>query len=47
MSVPCSLGELEYINVWHDCSGEDPNAASWFLNDVVVQDLHTDDMYVL
>jgi len=47
MSVPTSLGNLEYIRVWHDCAGEDSNAASWFLDDVVVQDLQTEEMYVI
>lgn len=36
ISVPGSLGQLQYIRIWHDNSGVKP---SWFLNQVVVRDV--------
>lgn len=40
MSVPKSLGPLNYLRIWHDNSGED-SSASWFLKYLVVRDLQT------
>ena len=36
--LPMSLGEIEYIHIWHDNSGKDP---SWFLSHAIVMDLQT------
>ncbi|CAF4112645.1 unnamed protein product, partial [Adineta steineri] len=40
MSVPKSLGLLNYIRIWHDNSGEG-SSASWFLKYIIVRDLQT------
>lgn len=40
MSVPETLGDLTFINIWHDNSGKG-NDASWFLNKIIVEDLQT------
>ena len=36
--LPMSLGEIEYIRIWHDNSGRDP---SWFLSHAILLDLQT------
>ncbi|CAF0742236.1 unnamed protein product [Didymodactylos carnosus] len=40
MSVPKSLGQLNYIRIWHDNTGKG-TSASWFLKYIVVRDLQT------
>ncbi len=40
MSVPKSLGALNYIRIWHDHSGSGPSS-SWFLKYLIVRDLQT------
>ncbi|CAF3507643.1 unnamed protein product [Rotaria sordida] len=40
MAVPKSLGQLNYMRVWHDNSGS-RNGASWFLKYIIVRDLQT------
>ncbi|CAF3678781.1 unnamed protein product [Rotaria sordida] len=40
MAVPRSLGQLNYLRIWHDNSGSDSDA-SWFLKYVLVRDLQT------
>ncbi|CAF4162103.1 unnamed protein product, partial [Adineta steineri] len=40
MSVPKSLGLLNYIRIWHDNSGQG-SSASWFLKYIIVRDLQT------
>ncbi|CAF1500386.1 unnamed protein product, partial [Adineta steineri] len=40
MSVPKSLGLLNYIRIWHDNSGQG-SEASWFLKYIIVRDLQT------
>ncbi|CAF1640812.1 unnamed protein product, partial [Adineta ricciae] len=42
MSVPKSLGLLNYLRIWHDNSGQG-DSASWFLKYVIVRDLQTMD----
>ncbi|XP_071814843.1 polycystin family receptor for egg jelly-like isoform X3 [Apostichopus japonicus] len=42
LSTPESLGELQFLHVWHDNSGSD---ASWFLSRVSVKDLRTEKVY--
>lgn len=41
LAVPRPLGNLQYIRIWHDNSGEG-SMASWFLHKVVIEDLQTD-----
>ncbi|GFS42903.1 polycystic kidney disease protein 1-like 2 [Trichonephila inaurata madagascariensis] len=40
MSVPRCLGQLNYLRIWHDNSGQGKNA-SWYLKHVVVKDIIT------
>lgn len=40
MSVPKSLGLLNYLHIWHDNSGQG-SSASWFLKYIIIQDLQT------
>ncbi|CAL1301078.1 unnamed protein product [Larinioides sclopetarius] len=40
MSVPRCLGQLNYLRIWHDNSGEGKNA-SWYLKHIVVKDIIT------
>ncbi|CAF1417653.1 unnamed protein product [Adineta ricciae] len=40
MTVPKSLGSLNYIHIWHDNSGKGASAA-WFLKYITVRDLQT------
>ncbi|CAF0957173.1 unnamed protein product, partial [Didymodactylos carnosus] len=44
MSVPKSLGQLNYIRIWHDNTGKGASA-SWFLKYIVVRDLQTMEKY--
>ncbi len=46
MRTSSCLGPLDFLEVWHDSSG-DGGEASWFLDKIVVRDLVTDDVYVL
>ena len=41
LSVPRALGPLIYMRIWHDNSGPGDHA-DWFLDRVVITDLHTD-----
>ncbi|CAF2117161.1 unnamed protein product [Rotaria magnacalcarata] len=40
MAVPKSLGQLNFLRIWHDNSGQGSDA-SWFLKYIVVRDLQT------
>ncbi|CAL4113879.1 unnamed protein product, partial [Meganyctiphanes norvegica] len=40
MSVPRSLGNLQFLRIWHDNSGQGPNA-SWYLSNIVFRDVQT------
>jgi len=40
LSVPKSLGLLNYLRIWHDNSGSG-ESASWFLKYIIVRDLQT------
>ncbi|XP_054724298.1 location of vulva defective 1-like [Uloborus diversus] len=40
MAVPRCLGQLNYLRIWHDNSGPGKHA-SWYLNYIVVKDIHT------
>lgn len=40
MTVQDSLGDLTFLNIWHDNSGKGGDA-SWNLIKVVVEDAHT------
>ncbi|CAH1244340.1 PKDREJ [Branchiostoma lanceolatum] len=42
MPMKTSLGHLELLHIWHDNTGVDE--ASWFLRDIIVKDLQTDEM---
>ncbi|XP_076816222.1 uncharacterized protein LOC143462076 isoform X1 [Clavelina lepadiformis] len=46
MSCQDCLGSLDYIHIWHDNSGPGRTGANWFLNDVIVQDMHNKDTYI-
>ncbi|CAH1250452.1 PKDREJ [Branchiostoma lanceolatum] len=43
MPLRTSLGHLELLHIWHDNTGVDE--ASWFLRDIIVKDLQTQDAY--
>ncbi|XP_066301150.1 polycystin-1-like protein 2 [Branchiostoma lanceolatum] len=43
MPLKTSLGHLELLHIWHDNAGADK--ASWFLRDITVRDLQTDEIY--
>ncbi len=45
LSVPSSLGCLEYIRIWHDNSGKG-SQGSWYLESIVVKDIQTDERYM-
>ncbi|CAC5409625.1 PKD1L2 [Mytilus coruscus] len=45
MSTHKSIGDLSYLRIWHDNSG-DGNTNSWYLHKIVVTDIHTDARYV-
>lgn len=38
------LGNLTHLRIWHDNSGP-KGSQSWYLNRVVVDDLHTQERY--
>ena len=40
------LGPMQYLHIWHDCSGQDAEA-SWFLDKIVIRDILTDKTFVL
>ncbi|UJR17607.1 hypothetical protein I4U23_004503, partial [Adineta vaga] len=40
MTVPKSLGPLNYLHIWHDNTGKSASA-SWFLKYIIVRDLQT------
>ncbi|UJR16137.1 hypothetical protein I4U23_003048 [Adineta vaga] len=40
MTVPKSLGGLNYIRIWHDNQG-DGSSSSWFLKYIIIRDLQT------
>lgn len=40
MSVPQSLGILNYLRLWHDNSGHG-SSASWFVKNIIIRDLQT------
>lgn len=46
MSSHVLLGDLSYVRIWHDNSGEG-NDASWYLHKIVVTDLQTDQKYAI
>lgn len=43
VTVPVALGPLNYLRIWHDNSGVWP---SWYLNQVMVRDIDTDETFV-
>ncbi|XP_078582463.1 uncharacterized protein LOC144865521 [Branchiostoma floridae x Branchiostoma japonicum] len=43
MPLKTSLGHLELLNIWHDNTGVDET--SWFLKDIIVKDLQTEEVY--
>jgi hypothetical protein len=44
MAVSRPMGNLNYLRIWHDNSGEGQNA-SWYLNFIVFRDLQTGEKY--
>ncbi len=40
LATPRGLGSLRFCRVWHDNSGAG-DSASWFLDKLVIEDLHT------
>ncbi|KAI8796885.1 polycystic kidney disease protein 1 2, partial [Biomphalaria glabrata] len=40
MACPRSLGELQFLKIWHDSTGKGSNS-TWYLNRIDVLDLHT------
>nr|XP_006815503.1 PREDICTED: polycystic kidney disease protein 1-like 2-like [Saccoglossus kowalevskii] len=45
LTVPRSLGDLETLRIWHNNNGKAQHA-SWYLNKIVVHDVHTQDNFV-
>ena len=43
MAVPCYLGDLKYLRIWHDNSGKG-RFASWYLQYVLVRNVQTGEM---
>ncbi|KAI8507142.1 hypothetical protein Bbelb_155810 [Branchiostoma belcheri] len=43
MPLKASLGDLERLHIWHDNSGGGDDA-SWFLKDLIIKDLQTENM---
>ncbi|XP_043195453.1 polycystic kidney disease protein 1-like 2 [Amphibalanus amphitrite] len=43
MSVPCYLGDLKYLRIWHDNSGKG-RFASWYLQYILVRNVQTGEM---
>lgn len=39
-----NLGDLEYIRIWHDSSGEG-SLQDWYLNKIEITDIQTDERY--
>nr|XP_006819461.1 PREDICTED: uncharacterized protein LOC100374130 [Saccoglossus kowalevskii] len=44
MSTRKSLGDIQFINIWHDNSGQGENK-SWFLNQIEIKDLQTNEKF--
>lgn len=42
LSLPSSLGQLLYLHIWHDNSGDNP---SWYLDHVAIRDVLTDEKW--
>ncbi|KAK3736330.1 hypothetical protein QZH41_020801, partial [Actinostola sp. cb2023] len=42
-TFPESLGEINYLHIWHDNSGKSP---SWYLSRVIIEDLSNDKKYL-
>ncbi|VDI63637.1 Hypothetical predicted protein [Mytilus galloprovincialis] len=45
LATPEPLGDLVYLRIWHDNSGEG-KLQSWYLHRVVITDLHTNEKYI-
>ncbi|VDI23342.1 Hypothetical predicted protein [Mytilus galloprovincialis] len=45
MSTPYPLGDLSYVYIWHDNSGEG-ESSSWYLNRVDVEDIQTKERFI-
>jgi len=43
LTLPRSLGALQYLRVWHDMSGED---SSWYLSYVIILDLSSNEQWI-
>ncbi|KXJ28705.1 Polycystic kidney disease protein 1-like 2 [Exaiptasia diaphana] len=43
VTLPSSLGPLQYLRVWHDMSGED---SSWYLSYVIIRDLNSQQQWI-
>ena len=39
------MGPVQYMHIWHDCSGKN-GEASWFLDKIVLRDILTDETLV-
>ena len=46
MSVPKKIDDPSVLKIWHDNSGSG-NEASWYLNKITLQDIQTQEKYVL
>ncbi|CAB3994215.1 polycystic kidney disease 1-like 2 [Paramuricea clavata] len=44
ISYPQGIGDLSYVQIWHDNSGSSP---SWYLSRILVKDLQTEQMWSL
>jgi len=44
MSTTHPLGELDYMYIWHDNSGEG-NKGSWYLNRIDIEDIQEKQRY--
>ncbi|XP_070568587.1 polycystin family receptor for egg jelly-like [Ptychodera flava] len=44
MAVPKTLGELQYLHIWHDSAGYGDDA-SWFLNRITITDVQSGKWY--
>ncbi|XP_067929649.1 uncharacterized protein [Watersipora subatra] len=44
MATPRSLGQIQYIRIWHDNSGSGASA-SWFLNHVLIRDIQSNEKW--
>ncbi|CAG2234855.1 PKD1L2 [Mytilus edulis] len=45
MSVPRKIKDPSVLRIWHDNSGQG-NAASWYLNKIILDDIQTDERYL-